>query len=270
MEQERISTYLPESDLPTGLEQKNVIIQRDRFGYGLTVSGDNPVYVLSVREGGAAHRAGINTNDQIIKVNGTRVTHCTHIDVVNLIKSGSYAQLTLLGQPKVNSPSTQKIIPADNQNGRVPLRSHTQIISIPERSNSTASTHSLQNTFDIKKAKESYERISKQLEKSKADLDRQRAKGSNHNQTKVSFIENQIRQYEQQLSEIKRRLDLIDSSIDTSPIKSNFSTENLGPFNESLSNRTSIVSRTDSSSFCFHCSNILCVHSFLIPTYIFP
>jgi C-terminal processing protease CtpA/Prc len=45
-----------------------VIIQRDRLGYGLTVSGDNPVYVLNVREGGAAHRAGINTNDQIIKV----------------------------------------------------------------------------------------------------------------------------------------------------------------------------------------------------------
>lgn len=51
-----------------GLEQKNVIIQRDRYGYGLTVSGDNPVFVLSVRDGGAAHRAGINTNDQIIKV----------------------------------------------------------------------------------------------------------------------------------------------------------------------------------------------------------
>lgn len=87
----------------SGFEQKNVVIQRDRFGYGLTVSGDNPVYVLSVREGGAAHRAGINTNDQIIRVdfprssrssvrsflfqvNGTRVTHLTHIDVVNLIK----------------------------------------------------------------------------------------------------------------------------------------------------------------------------------------
>ncbi len=51
-----------------GLEQKNVIIQRDRYGYGLTVSGDNPVFVLSVREGGAAHRAGINIHDQIIKV----------------------------------------------------------------------------------------------------------------------------------------------------------------------------------------------------------
>lgn len=51
-----------------GLEQKNVIIQRDRYGYGLTVSGDNPVFVLSVRDGGAAHRAGIHVNDQIIKV----------------------------------------------------------------------------------------------------------------------------------------------------------------------------------------------------------
>ncbi|CAF2380499.1 unnamed protein product [Rotaria sp. Silwood2] len=68
MEQERVSSYITDPDLPSGLEQKNVIIQRDRFGYGLTVSGDNPVYVLSVREGGAAHRAGINTNDQIIKV----------------------------------------------------------------------------------------------------------------------------------------------------------------------------------------------------------
>jgi predicted metalloprotease with PDZ domain len=53
-----------------GLEQKNVIIQRDRYGYGLIVSGDNPVYVLSVREGGAAQRAGIDVDDQIIKVRG--------------------------------------------------------------------------------------------------------------------------------------------------------------------------------------------------------
>jgi hypothetical protein len=46
------------------------------------------------------------------------------------------------------------------------------------------------------------------LKKSRVDLDRQRAKGPNHNPTKVSFIENQIRQYEQQLNDIKRRLDL--------------------------------------------------------------
>ena len=46
-----------------------MVIQRDRYGYGLTVTGDYPVFVLSVREGGAAHRAGIHVNDQIIKVN---------------------------------------------------------------------------------------------------------------------------------------------------------------------------------------------------------
>ena len=78
--------------------------------------------------------------------------------------AGSYAQLTLLGQPKINSTGTQKIIPADNQNGRVPFRTNTQTISMPERSNSTTSTHSLQTTFDTKKAKENYERLTKQLE----------------------------------------------------------------------------------------------------------
>jgi hypothetical protein len=51
------------------------------------------------------------------------------------------------------------------------------------------------------------------LKKSKIDLDRQRAKGPNHNPTKVSFIENQIRQYEQQLSDIKRRLDFIEVKL---------------------------------------------------------
>ena len=81
-----ILSYLTDPDLPNGscdsllhfslstssvlgLEQINVVVSRDRYGYGLTVSGDNPVYVLSVREDGAAHRAGVRVNDQIIKVN---------------------------------------------------------------------------------------------------------------------------------------------------------------------------------------------------------
>jgi hypothetical protein len=72
--------------------------------------------------------------------------------------------LTLLGQPKVNSTPTPKVIPPDNQNGRTLFRANTQTVSMPERSNSTLSTSSLQNTFDTKKAKENYERISKQLE----------------------------------------------------------------------------------------------------------
>ncbi len=135
--------------------------------------------------------------------------------------------MTLLGQPKINSIPTQKIIPADNQNGRVPLRTNTQTISMPERSDSTISRNSVPNTFDTKKVKENHERIAKQLEvgliffgiflsnvfvlkKLKAELDRQRAKGPNHNPTKISFIENQIRQYEQQINEIKRRIDSVE------------------------------------------------------------
>ncbi|CAF5018554.1 unnamed protein product, partial [Rotaria sp. Silwood1] len=134
----------------------------------------------------------------------------TYDDHHRVNAAGSYAQLTLLGQPKINPTSAQKIIPADNQNGRVSFRTNTQTISVPERSNSTTSTHSLSTTVDTKKLKENCERITKQLEKSRADLDRQRAKGPNHNPTKVAFIENQIRQYEQQLNEIKRRLDHVE------------------------------------------------------------
>lgn len=84
---------------PAGLVQRCVIIQRDENGFGLTVSGDNPVFVQLVKEDGAAMRAGVQTGDRIIKVNGTLVTHSNHIEVVKLIKSGSYVALTVLGRP---------------------------------------------------------------------------------------------------------------------------------------------------------------------------
>lgn len=35
----------------SGLVQRCVIIQRDENGFGLTVSGDNPVFVQLVKEG---------------------------------------------------------------------------------------------------------------------------------------------------------------------------------------------------------------------------
>ncbi|XP_045559426.1 rho guanine nucleotide exchange factor 12 isoform X4 [Salmo salar] len=84
---------------PTGLVQRCVIIQKDENGFGLTVSGDNPVFVQLVKEDGAAERAGVQTGDRIIKVNGTLVTHSNHVEVVKLIKSGSYVALTVLGRP---------------------------------------------------------------------------------------------------------------------------------------------------------------------------
>ncbi|CAH0393751.1 unnamed protein product [Bemisia tabaci] len=66
-----------------------IIVNKDERGYGMKVSGDNPVYVQSVKEGGAAERAGLHSGDKIIKVNGVNVTHSTHTEVVDLIKGES-------------------------------------------------------------------------------------------------------------------------------------------------------------------------------------
>lgn len=96
---------------PTGLVQRCVIIQKDDNGFGLTVSGDNPVFVQSVKEDGAAMRAGVQTGDRIIKVNGTLVTHSNHVEVVKLIKSGSYVALTVQGRP----PGSPQIPLADSE-----------------------------------------------------------------------------------------------------------------------------------------------------------
>ncbi|KAM8897291.1 rho guanine nucleotide exchange factor 12 isoform 2-T2 [Spinachia spinachia] len=96
---EKSSATLKHEFDPTGLVQRCVIIQRDENGFGLTVSGDNPVFVQLVKEDGAAMRAGVQTGDRIIKVNGTLVTHSNHVEVVMLIKSGSYVALTVLGRP---------------------------------------------------------------------------------------------------------------------------------------------------------------------------
>ena len=59
---------------------------RDSAGYGLILAGDQPVYVQSVRAGGAAARAGVRENDVIKRVNGRLVTGDTHTDVVHLIQ----------------------------------------------------------------------------------------------------------------------------------------------------------------------------------------
>jgi hypothetical protein len=77
--------------------------------------------------------------------------------IFHLYLAGSYAQLTLLGQTKI-----QKSISNDSQNGRVQFR--TQSSNPPERSNSTHSTNSLQTVSDIKKARDQYEKILKQLD----------------------------------------------------------------------------------------------------------
>ncbi|KAH9492856.1 Rho guanine nucleotide exchange factor 12, partial [Bulinus truncatus] len=83
---------------PTALVQRCVIIQRDEKGYGFTVSGDNPVFVASVKADGAASKAGVQQGDRIVKVNGTLVTSRNHLDVVKLIKYGSAGRKGCVGR----------------------------------------------------------------------------------------------------------------------------------------------------------------------------
>uniref|UniRef100_A0A8C8GLP9 Rho guanine nucleotide exchange factor 12 n=1 Tax=Oncorhynchus tshawytscha TaxID=74940 RepID=A0A8C8GLP9_ONCTS len=98
---------------PTGLVQRCVIIQKDENGFGLTVSGDNPVFVQLVKEDGAAERAGVQTGDRIIKESHVMIvrirpiiTHTFSFSFflpylrIHLISSaGSYVALTVLGRP---------------------------------------------------------------------------------------------------------------------------------------------------------------------------
>lgn len=44
-------TAVPPDSTGANLVQRCVIIQRDEKGYGFTVSGDNPVFVASVKAG---------------------------------------------------------------------------------------------------------------------------------------------------------------------------------------------------------------------------
>uniref|UniRef100_A0A671NV56 Rho guanine nucleotide exchange factor 12-like n=1 Tax=Sinocyclocheilus anshuiensis TaxID=1608454 RepID=A0A671NV56_9TELE len=82
-------------------------------------------------------RAGVQTGDRIIKVNGTLVTHSNHVEVVKLIKSGSYVALTVLGRP----PGLPQIPLSDGEGEEGPLFSLTSPHSPgpigPDRSSSS-------------------------------------------------------------------------------------------------------------------------------------
>ena len=82
----------PDKPKPQILE---LVINKDKYGYGMKVSGENPVFVDSVKEGGAANRAGLNAADMILRVNGHNVRYSTHAEVVQLMKATQNVELTV-------------------------------------------------------------------------------------------------------------------------------------------------------------------------------
>lgn len=77
-----------------------LIIEKDKAGYGMKVSGENPVFVDSVKDGGAAHRAGLNSSDMILRVNGHNVKSSSHAEVVQLMKATQNVELTVQRCPR--------------------------------------------------------------------------------------------------------------------------------------------------------------------------
>ncbi|XP_060520310.1 rho guanine nucleotide exchange factor 11 isoform X2 [Cylas formicarius] len=107
----------PRRHFPAMDQQQNynnivqVVVNRNSGGYGMKVSGDNPVYVQSVKEGGPAEKAGLQEGDKIIQVNGKNVVQSTHTEVVDLIKSSVQVLLTVQQRsPSQHSPSRLSVV----------------------------------------------------------------------------------------------------------------------------------------------------------------
>ncbi|CAG2115540.1 unnamed protein product [Medioppia subpectinata] len=154
-----------------------VIIQKDENGYGLRVSGESPVYVDSVREGGAAWRAGVRPGDEIIKVSGTLVTRLHHGEVVRMIQNcGSYVGLTLLGM-KTPPPTAN-------------MAAKTIQITAPQ-----PPSESTQQAYDETKA----EIIKDMIRRQREHLEKMRAK---RNQPEIERTEKTIHKLEKEIEKM--------------------------------------------------------------------
>ncbi|KAH9632428.1 hypothetical protein HF086_010821 [Spodoptera exigua] len=80
---------------PGGDDLLTVTVVRDEHGYGMKVSGEDPVYVQSVKEHGAAWRAGLRSGDRILRVDSVPVHHHTHQQVVHMIRANPSTVLTV-------------------------------------------------------------------------------------------------------------------------------------------------------------------------------
>lgn len=114
--QNRPQTLTPTRDSPSKPSMSGLVltVNKDANGYGMKVSGDKPVFVESVKPGGAAQKAGLMAEDMILKVNGTSVRSSTHTEVVELIKASDIVELTVQrsnNKMQRPSPSTTSITP---------------------------------------------------------------------------------------------------------------------------------------------------------------
>nr|CAD2158032.1 unnamed protein product [Meloidogyne enterolobii] len=70
------------------LSERCVVVARQSDGFGLTVSGEHPLTVATLKPYGAAQLAGVREGDRILKVNGMLVSCSNFQEVIKMISGG--------------------------------------------------------------------------------------------------------------------------------------------------------------------------------------
>jgi C-terminal processing protease CtpA/Prc len=80
------------------MDMRTVNITKGSAGYGFSLRGQHPVYMVAVASDGPAALAGVVPGDHILGINGLDVSDSSHDDVVALIKQGG-ATISLTLRP---------------------------------------------------------------------------------------------------------------------------------------------------------------------------
>ncbi|KAK8734374.1 hypothetical protein OTU49_006154, partial [Cherax quadricarinatus] len=155
---ERLESIVEGNDSNDSSNLRTVVIHRGERGYGVTVSGESPVIVQDVKDGGPAAQAGVKKGDSIIKVNGTIVSQVNHKEVVQIIKSTPFVKLTLQSCPE--GDTTNLASPQDPAHRPLPP-TPTQSKSNDRITAPLPVNTQLQNQMDVNKGK----MLTKYLEK---------------------------------------------------------------------------------------------------------
>ncbi|XP_042206130.1 rho guanine nucleotide exchange factor 11-like isoform X4 [Homarus americanus] len=155
---ERLESIVEGNDSNDSSNLRTVVIHRGERGYGVTVSGESPVIVQDVKDGGPAAQAGVKKGDSIIKVNGTIVSQINHKEVVQIIKSTQFVKLTLQSGPEVDVPNS--VSPLDSVHRPLPPTPTPSKLNDRITAPLPANTQ-LQNQMDVNKGK----MLTKYLEK---------------------------------------------------------------------------------------------------------
>ena len=152
---------------------RTLIVHKDDAGYGLTLSGDKPTRVQTVKEGGASDRAGVRPGDVIIKVNGQQVTESSHTDVVQLIQTGSYVALTVIASSRFTNLGSSSS--SSSCSRRESITGPSPADTITERQMLSDKMHTLQlmieqQTREVEELRSSLARTNSKKIKNKLDV----------------------------------------------------------------------------------------------------